>query len=106
MNAQVAPSNPVDQSSPSDRLDTALDRLRRAAASLEVAMRKRDRSDRSVAALEQELQVLSEDRSRLAHELDQVKSRASRLDAASAEVSGRLDKVMSDLRGMLDDRRP
>ena len=83
------------------RLDATLDRLRRATSLLEAAVRRRAVAEKSVAEIEQELQVLVEDRSRLAHELDQVKAKASRLDSASAEVSTRLDSVMANLRSVL-----
>ena len=107
MSAVSAPSQRADYSDPEqagdpeDRLETALSRLRRATDGLEAALSRRDREARSVASLEQELEVLLQDRSKLAHELDQVKARASRLDAASAEVSGRVEAVMANLQSVL-----
>lgn len=91
----------VDYSRPEDQLETAIDRLRRATDALEAALSRKERETKSAAALEQELEVLLEDRSKLAHELDQVRARASRLDAAGAEVSGRVDTVMSNLQSIL-----
>jgi chromosome segregation ATPase len=101
MNAQPAPSQSAGAAQPDQRLRTAVSRLRRAIDTLEAATQRQDRAQSSAASLEQELEVLFEDRSRLAQELDHVKARASRLDAASAEVSGRLDTVMTSLRSAL-----
>ena len=101
MSAQPATSRHADFRQPEDRLGLALDRLRRAADALESALARQERETKSIAALEQEMEALLNDRSKLAHELDQVKARASRLDAAGAEVSGRLDAVMSNLQSVL-----
>jgi predicted nucleic acid-binding Zn-ribbon protein len=101
MSAQTAPSERTQHHQPEDRLETALDRLRHATDALDAALSRQEREKRAVAVLEQELEVLLNDRSKLAHELDQVKARASRLDAAGAEVSGRVDALMSSLQSML-----
>jgi len=101
MSAQTAPSERTQHHRPEVRLETALDRLRRATDALEASLSRQEREKRSIAVLEQELEVLLNDRSKLAHELDQVKARASRLDAAGAEVSGRVDALMSNLQSML-----
>jgi ABC-type transporter Mla subunit MlaD len=101
MSALTAPTERAGDHPPEEQLGAALDRLRRAVDGLEAAMSREERQAKSVAALEQELEVLLQDRSKLAHELDQVKARASRLDAAGAEVSGRIDAVMSNLQSLL-----
>ena len=101
MSAQPATSKQSSYPEPDLRLDAAIDRLRRATGTLEAALSRRERESKSRADLEQELEVLLQDRSRLAQELDQVKAKASRLDAAGAEVSGRLDAVMASLQSLL-----
>ena len=101
MSAQPATSQHADFPQPENRFDLALERLQRAADALEAALARKERETKSIAVLEQEMEVLLNDRSKLAHELDQVKARASRLDAAGAEVSGRLDTVMSNLQSVL-----
>jgi hypothetical protein len=86
MSALTAPTERAGDHPPEEQLGAALDRLRRAVDGLEAAMSRGERQAKSVAALEQELEV---------------KARASRLDAAGAEVSGRIDAVMSNLQSLL-----
>lgn len=85
-------------------LDGALARLGKAIDKLEAVLVRRERERKSAKALEEELQILFQDRARLAHELDRVKARASRLDAVSAEVAGRLDAVMANIGTVLGGR--
>lgn len=91
----------VDRGAP---LSQALARLKKVTENLEAALHRRERQSKSAKALEEELEVLFQDRARLAHELDQVKSKANRLDAVSAEVAGRLDSVMADIGSVLNAR--
>lgn len=85
-------------------LDAALARLTQAFDGLEAVVHRRTQSKASTRALEEQLQVLFEDRARLAHELDRVKARAARLDAVSAEVAGRLETVITDIGTVLGGR--
>lgn len=73
-----------------NRLDAALE-------ALEAALEERQASEQRAGALDAELQALSQDRSRLAHELDHARSRGQRLDSAAAEVEGRLDAAIAAL---------
>jgi len=85
-------------------LNTALMRLRKSIEGLEAVLHHHEREHNSAKALEEELQVLMQDRARLADELDHVKAKASKLDAVSAEVAGRLDVVMADIGSVLGGR--
>ena len=83
------------------RLDQAQRRLRRAVENLEKSLLRQDRAQNNATALEQELQVLFEDRSKLAHELDLAMTQVSRLESVGAEVSHRLEAVMGSIRTVL-----
>lgn len=52
------------------------------------------------AKLREQLRALTDERNRLAAELDAERGRARRLEAANSEVSGRLEAVMGTLRDM------
>jgi ABC-type transporter Mla subunit MlaD len=52
----------------------------------------------AVAKLKEQLRSLTDERNRLAAELDVERGRARRLEAANDEVSGRLEAVMGTLR--------
>ena len=61
MSAQPATSQHADFQQSPDRLGLALDRLRRAADALESALARKQREAKSIAALEQEMEVLLHD---------------------------------------------
>lgn len=90
------------ESSPMER---AQRRLAGALDALESAVRRRQEQDRSVAALEAEVRVLSEDRSRLAQDLDKAQARAVQLESLTKGVSERLDSAIGTVRGLLEDER-
>ena len=69
---------------------------------LEAAVRRRQEKDRSAAALENEIRTLSDDRSRLAQDLDKAKARSVQLESVSRNVSQRLDSAIGSIRGLLD----
>ena len=78
-------------------IEAAAKRLRTAIETLDVAV-KRDRlTDNTVESLQKELQALSDDRSRLAQELDKLKDRNVELERVNEDVSGRLDGAVSAL---------
>lgn len=83
-------------------LDQAIDRLERALKTLEEAVG--DGTDRSCDnnELEEEIQQMNADRSRLAQELDTSESRAERLEQANKEVSRRLITAMETIRAVVD----
>ncbi|WP_417694378.1 DUF4164 domain-containing protein [Roseibium sp.] len=82
--------------------DSALQRLLKAVDGLEVAVERRLNADRSLNALQEDLQRLGEDRSELANRLDLTEARADRLNDANKEVSRRLVTAMETIRGVLD----
>jgi len=54
----------------------------------------------AAARLKEQFRALTDERNRLAAELDAERVRATRLEAANSEVSGRLEAVMGTLRDM------
>ena len=83
-------------------VETSLERLDQAIGRLEVSVARRLEVDRSLGALETELQRLGEDRSKLALDLDQSAARSARLEEANREVSRRLVAAMESIRAVLE----
>ncbi|MBO6757873.1 MAG: DUF4164 domain-containing protein [Roseibium sp.] len=90
---------------PALSLDTAIARLERALGHLEGSVQRRIDADRSLNALQSDVQRLGEDRSQLAATLDEAEARASRLEEANRDVSRRLVLAMESIRSVLDDQR-
>ena len=84
-----------------DGLDAAARRLDAALDALEAAIHRQRAGERSLASLRGELQLMAEDRSRLAEQLDAAQDRIARLEAARDEASRRLDAAMETIRAML-----
>ena len=84
-------------------LDTVMARLEVAIGNLEGAVERRLRSDQGVKVLQDQIQRLGEDRSRMAGELDSQKSHCNTLEDANREVSRRLVAAMESIRTVLDD---
>lgn len=53
---------------------------------------------KSVDALKEQIRVLTDERDRLARELEDLRRRARQLESANDEVSGRLDTLMTSLK--------
>jgi hypothetical protein len=83
-------------------VEAALQRLNAALAQLEEAAEHRIELDRTIAGHGIEVQALSEDRSRLAQELDASYARFSSLESANRDVSRRLDQAMDSIRHVLE----
>ncbi|PVB61932.1 hypothetical protein DCO57_10305 [Labrenzia sp. 011] len=83
-------------------LTDAAKRLEKAVSHLESAVQRRMDADRSLNALQDDLQRLGEDRSQLAASLDDSEARASRLEEANKDVSRRLVSAMETIRSVLD----
>jgi hypothetical protein len=83
-------------------VEAALQRLNAALAQLEEAAEHRIELDRTIAGRGIEVQALSEDRSRLAQELDASYARFSSLESANRDVSRRLDQAMGSIRHVLE----
>ncbi len=92
----------MDAASP---LGDATRRLQKALERLENAVDARLSRDHVVVSVEEEVQRMTADRSRLAGELDTALTRAQRLEAANREVSRRLVNAMESIRDVLADRR-
>jgi predicted nucleic acid-binding Zn-ribbon protein len=83
------------------KLDEALQRFETALRQFEdVVLQKVDGQQR-VAALESETETLRRDRSRLAHELDLVRTKAGELVDTSKNAAGKIDAAMSRIRAVL-----
>lgn len=82
-------------------LEKAQRRLRLAVENLENRLLHQDRTQSKTTALEQEMQVLLEDRSNLAQKLDLAMTQVTRLESVGAEVSHRLEAVMGSIRTVL-----
>lgn len=85
----------------SSAVNQALGRLQAALARVESAVERSLERQREVAGLEDELQSLGTDRSRLAQSLDAVEERSGRMEDANREVSRRLVAAMESIRDVL-----
>jgi len=83
-------------------VETSLARLDQAIGRLEVSVARRLDADRSLGALETELQRLGDDRSKLATDLDNSAAQSARLEEANREVSRRLVTAMGSIRAVLE----
>ena len=81
------------------RFEAALRRVEQAAAQ-KVDGRKR------VVELESEAESLKRERTRLAHELDLVRSKAGELVDTSKTAAGKIDAAMSRIRAVLHSNTP
>lgn len=82
-------------------LDDALRRLESAISLLEASVSRRLDAERRRGGLETELQLMQEDRSRLAEELDGALTRLHRFEAATDDVSRRVQLAMLAVRNVL-----
>jgi hypothetical protein len=83
-------------------LDAALERLAASLARLEDAVERRLDGDRAFAGHDVEVQALSDDRARLAGELDDSFARLARLETANRDVSRRLGEAIDTIRAVLE----
>jgi len=83
-------------------LDAALERFAAALSRIQDAVESRVEGERANAGRDVEVQALSDDRARLAGELDEAFARSSRLEAASQEVGQRLDRAIDTIRHVLE----
>lgn len=87
-----------------DALQQATERLDSAVDQLETFLRQvfaEAEDGVSVAALQEQIRFLTEERDRLLRDLDAEKSRVRRLKTANEEVSGRLEAVMVTLKDLM-----
>ena len=83
-------------------LDDALSRLDGALGLLEVAVARRLEAERRRGDLETELQIMQDDRARLAVELDSASARLARKEAATADIGRRVHRAAGAVREVLE----
>ena len=83
------------------KLDEAFDRFEQALRQFEAAMTRKHETEKRAEALESEADALRRDRTKLAHELDLVRSKAGELVDTSKQAAGKIDAAMSRIRAVL-----
>jgi uncharacterized protein YicC (UPF0701 family) len=87
-------------------LDDALKRLESAINLLEGSVARRLEAERGRGNLETELQIMQDDRARLALELDGALTRLKRFETATDDVGQRVRHAMATIRGVLERSGP
>ena len=82
-------------------LDNALKRLESALGLLEAAATRRLEAERRRGDLETELQIMQDDRARLAVELDGAMARLHRVEAATSDIGRRVERAAGAIREVL-----
>lgn len=88
------------------KLDEALLRFEAALRRVETAARVKIEGQQRVAELETETEALRRDRTKLAHELDLVRAKATELVDTSKTAAGKIDAAMSRIRAVLHSNTP
>ena len=83
-------------------VEAAAKRLAQALDTLEAAVERRREADRGQSRLEDQVQALGADRSRLASELDAQAARSRKLENTNRDIARRLDTAMENIRQVLD----
>ncbi|MEN3931204.1 DUF4164 family protein [Microvirga sp. W0021] len=84
-------------------LDDALKRLDTALGMLEASVTRRLDAEKQRGDLETELQIMQDDRARLAVELEGAGERIKKLDAVTEDVQERVARAASAIQQMLSD---
>jgi predicted nucleic acid-binding Zn-ribbon protein len=84
-------------------LDEALKRLESALGALDAAVTRRLEAERSRADLETELQIMQDDRARLAVDLESASRRVEALEATTRDVEARVGRAAAAVRAVLDE---
>jgi chromosome segregation ATPase len=79
-------------------LEEALTRLNAALGQLEVSVARRLDAERRRGDLETELQIMQDDRARLAGDLDAALARLDRIEAAAQDVGRRVTRAAGAIR--------
>jgi predicted nucleic acid-binding Zn-ribbon protein len=87
-------------------LDEALRRLEAAVGLIEAAVARRLDAERRRGDLETELQIMQDDRARLAMELDGAASRLGQVEATAEDVERRVGRAIGTLRDVLARTEP
>ena len=83
------------------KLDEAFGRFEKAIKLFEAAQSRQQQQVARIANLADEADALRKDRSKLAHELDLVRSKAGELVDTSKQAAGKIDAAMSRIRAVL-----
>jgi hypothetical protein len=83
-------------------LDEAVKRLDAALGALEATLGRRLDLERRRGDLETELQIMQDDRARLAVELDSASARLARMEAATADIGRRVHRAAGAVREVLE----
>jgi len=89
-----------------DRLDEAFQRFEAALRQFEAAIVRKAESEGNLGSLESEAETLRRDRTRLAHELELVRTKAGELVDTSRNAAGKIDAAMSRIRAVLHSNSP
>jgi predicted nucleic acid-binding Zn-ribbon protein len=82
-------------------LDDGVRRLEAALGLLEAAVTRRLEAERRRGDLETELQIMQDDRARLAVELDGAMARLHRVEAATNDIGRRVERAAGAIRDVL-----
>lgn len=82
-------------------LDQAMKKLEGAIGLLDASVSRRLAAERTRADLETELQIMQDDRARLAVELDGASNRLSRVEAAAEDVGRRVNRAISAIQEVI-----
>ena len=82
-------------------LEEAMKRLENALGLLEVSVARRLEAERSRGDMETELQLMQDDRARLAVELDGALTRLHRVEAAASDVGERVRRTIGSIEDVL-----
>ena len=83
------------------KLDEVFNRFDSALQQFEAAVSRRQEMEKRAETLAGEADALRKDRSKLAHELDLVRSKAGELVDTSKQAAGKIDAAMSRIRAVL-----
>ena len=84
-------------------MEEALKRLDAALGMMEVAVTRRLEAERSRADLETELQIMQDDRARLAVDLESSSRRVETLEATTRDVEQRVSRATAAVRAVLEE---
>src|SRR6056297_1370486 len=87
-------------------LEEAIGKLDNALGMLEAAVNRRIAVDHARADLETELQIMQDDRARLAVELDSASNRLGNVEAATQDVSRRVTRAIATIEEVLAHQEP
>jgi predicted nucleic acid-binding Zn-ribbon protein len=83
------------------KVDEAFGRFEAALRQFEATIVRKQDTEKRAESLAGEAEALRRDRSKLAHELDLVRSKAGELVDTSKQAAGKIDSAMSRIRSVL-----